>query len=149
MPPQAEQKLTISGTSAASAVVASNSCGSLPTRVCRVAFGASPTATVPKPADDRGFDGIFGVTPGHKIAVIAAAARRPCSACLQTFGDPRAGARRGCGLVPAPSGPPAPKPGCGSTRATLPFSGKTRRHHARQHRGRWRDSSNPVGLALD
>ena len=73
MPPQAEQKLTISGTSAASAAIAAKVVRVHTDTACHVAFGASPTATVSNlrmPADSTEY---FGVTAGHKIAVVAAA----------------------------------------------------------------------------
>ena len=40
---------------------------------CRIAFGANPTASSSTPRMAAGATEFFGVTPGHKVAVIASA----------------------------------------------------------------------------
>lgn len=74
MPPVAEQVLAIDAASAAS--VAFNARTRFvcltPKADCHVAFGEAPVATTNSKPLTAGQDYYFGVTPGRKVAVIAA-----------------------------------------------------------------------------
>ena len=75
VPPVAEQAVAIAGSSAASAAfnAATTYICLTPKADCHVAFGGAPTATTSLLPLTAGQAYYFGVTPGHKVAVIAAA----------------------------------------------------------------------------
>ena len=73
MPPISEQKVTISGTSAQSAAFGCKVIRVHTDVACHVAFGANPTATTSNMRLQADTTEYFGVTPGNKVAVIAAA----------------------------------------------------------------------------
>ena len=75
MPPVAEQTVAIAGSSAASSAfnAATMFVCLTPKADCHVAFGGAPTATTSLMPLTAGQAYYFGVTPGHKVAVIAAA----------------------------------------------------------------------------
>jgi hypothetical protein len=74
MPPIAEQAMDIGATSAASSAFnASTRFVCLSAKAdCHIAVGADPTATTGKMPLAAGQSYYFGVTPGHKVAVIQA-----------------------------------------------------------------------------
>ncbi len=74
MPPLAEQTVAIGGSIAeSSAFNASTRFVCLtPKADCHVAFGETPVATTNSKPLTAGQDYYFGVTPGHKVAVIQA-----------------------------------------------------------------------------
>ncbi len=74
MPPVAEQTVAIGGSSAASSAfnVATRFVCLTPKADCHIQIGAAPTATTSLLPLTAGQAYYFGVTPGHKVAVIQA-----------------------------------------------------------------------------
>ena len=75
MPPVAEQTVAIGGSSAASSALnaATRFVCLTPKADCHIQIGATPTATTSLMPLTSGQAYYFGVTPGHKVAVIQAA----------------------------------------------------------------------------
>ncbi len=75
MPPLAEQTVDIGASSAASSAfnAATRFVCLTPKADCHIQIGAAPTATTSLLPLTSGQAYYFGVTPGHKVAVIAAA----------------------------------------------------------------------------